>query len=218
MISDTDTERAAAHALSTKLEEEFISPLTAVRGVLEILRDFPQLSHSEKQQFIHNALTECTRLETGIEHLARTVYTDTELSDLPLRGSETKSKHKQFGSRVHLLKEFSVIEIDFSDFEFSSSKLVNEFYDELEATIIESGKSWYFMVNYTNCSIWPQAWVAFAHRGKKINVGFSLGTVRFTQQQSPDEMNHEGQPQNPHSDSDMFNSRELALSYLKNCS
>jgi hypothetical protein len=29
--------------LSTKVEEEFVSPLTAIRGALEILRDFPAL-------------------------------------------------------------------------------------------------------------------------------------------------------------------------------
>ena len=214
MISGSGAGTITTQALSTKLEEEFISPLTAVRGALEILRDFPQLSTTDQQQFIQNALTECTRLESGIEHLARTVYSDAEESDSLLTDSESNDKHKQFASRIHLLEDLSIIDLDFSDFEFNSSNLVNEFYDELETVIQYSGKSWYFMVNYTNCSIWPQAWVAFAHRGKKIKIGYSRGTVRYTQKDS-NEQSNAVQSKSPTSESDMFNSRELALAHIK---
>ena len=209
MISDTDADISTLQALSTKLEEDFISPLTAVRGSLEILRDFPKLTTSEQQQFIHTALTECSRLESGIEHLAKTVYPHTEKDNSQ---SDKSNKSKKFTSRIHLLEDLSIIEVDFSNFEFKSSKLVNKFYDELETKIKQSSKNWYFIVNYTNCSIWPQAWVAFAHRGKKINTGYSLGTVRYSQQ-SQSEQN--GGLQSDYNESDMLNSRDLALDQIK---
>ena len=60
-------------ALSTKVEEDFVAPLTAVRGSLEILRDFSDLGADERLRFIETALGGCARLEKGIGELARTV-------------------------------------------------------------------------------------------------------------------------------------------------
>ena len=57
--------------------------------------------------------------------------------------------------------------------------MVNDFYDVAYQLIESTGKRWYFIVNYHQCRIWPEAWVAFAHRGKKVNVSYSLGTVRY---------------------------------------
>ena len=54
-------------ALNTTLEREFVSPLTSIRGALEILRDFPDLPDKQRQHFLANALEVCTRLELGIE-------------------------------------------------------------------------------------------------------------------------------------------------------
>lgn len=210
-MSDKDTD--ISQALNTKLEEEFIAPLTAVRGILEILRDFPKLPPADQQKYINNALAECSRLEMGIDHLATTVYTAGHRSDLKSTRPGAHSELKKYTSRIHLIEELSIIELDFSEFEFSSSKLVNEFYNELEAVIKRSGQSWYFIVNYSNCSIWPEAWVAFAHRGKKINVGYSLGTVRYTQQNSAQE-NDAVQSRKNINEVDMFSSRELAVSYI----
>ena len=61
-------------ALNTTLEQEFVSPLTSIRGALEILRDFPDLPGEQRERFLANALEDCTRLELGIEQLASTVY------------------------------------------------------------------------------------------------------------------------------------------------
>ena len=57
-------------ALNTKLEKDFVAPLTAVRGALEILRDFPDLDARERQQFVETALESCSRLTVGINDLA----------------------------------------------------------------------------------------------------------------------------------------------------
>ena len=45
-MAGTDGGAPGAAALSTILEEDFIAPLTAVRGALEILRDRPDLEPS----------------------------------------------------------------------------------------------------------------------------------------------------------------------------
>ncbi|HUS97157.1 MAG TPA: hypothetical protein VMX97_10490, partial [Hyphomicrobiaceae bacterium] len=46
------------------------------------------------------------------------------------------------------------------------------------------GKKWYFLVNYADCVIMPDAWLAFASRGKKANIAYSLGSVRFDANQT----------------------------------
>ena len=175
-------EASTAHltlALNTTLEREFVSPLTSIRGALEIMRDFPDLSDEERSRFLSNALQDCARLEQGVEHLAATVYTAVSSQDQdesPAKRAETDSV---YADRIRFLEELQIIEIDFSEFVFSSTKMVNDFYDLLDRLIESSGHSWYIVVNYHNCRIWPEAWVAFAHRGKKVNVSYSLGTVRY---------------------------------------
>ena len=46
-------------ALSTAVEEDFVSPLTSLRGALEILRDYPDLAEVERSQFVSLALEGC---------------------------------------------------------------------------------------------------------------------------------------------------------------
>lgn len=194
----------ATLALKTKVEEDFVSPLTAVRGALEILRDFPDLECEERLRFVNTALKECARLENGVEQLARTVYAAGH------RGQSQEAESadtRVYAGRVHFLHDIEAIEIDFSDFEFSSSDIVNDFYDVIDGMIEDTGRKWYLLVNYRNCSIWPEAWVAFAHRGKKVNANQSLGTVRFV---TPD-----GSAPSANPDPNMLESREVALAKIE---
>lgn len=171
-MTDTRAPRHETLALSTKLEEDFVSPLTAVRGALEILRDYPDLPEGERVRFAEAALRGCARLETSVRHLGETVYGDRDAAEA---NRPPASEHTK---RVHVNAADGVIEIDLSGLVFSSSALVDEFFDVTDEIIEATGKDWYFVVNY-GCRIWPEAWVAFAHRAKKINVNFSLGTIRY---------------------------------------
>ncbi len=200
-------------ALSTKLEEDFVAPLTAVRGALEILRDFHDLPRIDQQRFINTALEECARLENGVEQLATTVYAAAQRDHLHIPASVKPKHYDQYASRITILDEHEAIEVDFSDFVFSSSKIVNDFYDVLDKLIEASGRSWYIIVNYRGVSIWPEAWVAFAHRGKKVNVSYSLGTVRYVEKDASDD-NTATSNQTSRTDPDMFNSRSLALAHI----
>lgn len=84
-----------------------------------------------------------------------------------------------YSARLAFDAEREIMEVDFSNFTFSDAATVNAFYDYIDHELWKTAKSWYFMVNYNNCKIFPEAWGAFAHRGKKVNIKHSLGTVRY---------------------------------------
>ena len=72
-----------------------------------------------------------------------------------------------------------IMEADFSDFTFNTSRDVNDVYDHIEARIRETGRKWFFLVNLNGCRIMPGAWVQYALRGKRLNIAASLGSVRY---------------------------------------
>lgn len=59
----------AGKTRDTSLEDDFVTPLTTIRGLLEILRDCPDLPTAQRQHFIDMALADCARLDRGIERL-----------------------------------------------------------------------------------------------------------------------------------------------------
>jgi hypothetical protein len=170
----SDDSKDQTQTLNTKVEDAFISPLTAIRGALEILRDFPDMTDAERDGFLNAALDECARLESGIDHLSASVYA-TERPEPAVAGGQTG----RFAERIRFLAEDGIVDLDFSGFVFDSTDLVNAFYDEVDAAVNGTGQKWYFIADHTNCRIWPEAWVAFAHRTKKVNVNFSKGTVKL---------------------------------------
>lgn len=72
-----------------------------------------------------------------------------------------------------------IMYVDFSNMSFEHSLDVNNVYDHIEEKIRKTGKKWYFLVNYENTQIQTPAWVQYAARGKKLNIEFSLGSVRY---------------------------------------
>lgn len=196
-------------ALNTTLEREFVSPLTSIRGALEILRDFPDLSGDERLRFVTNALSDCTRLEQGIENLGATVYAGIAEPSPEAAVEPPAVSDNVYHRRIRFLEDQRIIEIDFSDFEFSSSAVVNEFYDLLDELIENTGHRWFILVNYRHCRIWPEAWIAFAHRGQKVNVSYSLGTVRYVETTDSEE------DSNMFADPDLFSSRDAALARIE---
>lgn len=81
--------------------------------------------------------------------------------------------------RITFHNALDIMEVDFSEFEFENSKDVNSVYDAIERLVARTDQKWFFMVNYRNTKIYPEAWFQFASRGKDINVASSLGSVRF---------------------------------------
>ncbi len=205
---DDDVRPHPTLALSTKVEEDFVAPLAAMRGALEILRDFPNLGEDERLRFVETALRGCARLEKGVEELARTVYAAGQQTLSPAPEESTRTIDTAgYAERIRFLDDREIVEIDFAELVFSSSQIVNDFYDVVETLIHRTGLRWYFLVNYGGCSVWPEAWVAFAHRGKRVNVAYSLGTARYDEAGG-------GREASSNFDPDMFPSREAALARI----
>lgn len=85
--------------------------------------------------------------------------------------------------RIFFHPSLQIMEVDCSNYTFATGADVNRFYDELGSQISETSKKWYFIVNYENAEILPDAWYAWADRGKALNLTWSLGTVRFGPQE-----------------------------------
>lgn len=84
-----------------------------------------------------------------------------------------------FAPRISFDTDSQVMDVDFTNVTFRHSLDVNNFYDFIEARITETRRKWYFLVNYENCRINPEAWVQYAQRGKRLNIEFGLGSVRY---------------------------------------
>lgn len=171
-MSDADQDRKSTIAISTQLEDDFIAPLTAIRGALELLRDHSDMDPEVRRRFIESGLRECARLERGVSRLAATVYPESSKPSVSPASSA-------FDLRLQFLQELNVIDLDFSDYVFENSEMVYAFYDVIERQVAATGRKWHFVVNFRDCRIWPEAWVAFAHRGKKLAVNYALETVRY---------------------------------------
>lgn len=168
-------------ALSTEVEEDFVSPLTAMRGALEILRDHPDLTPDERRQFVEMALDRCGHLEAAVRRLATTVYAaasrvEADPPDAAPFGSEASAEDL---ARIRFDAEHDLAEVDLSGFVFDGSGAVNAFYDLLDRQVARTGRTWHFIVNYQGCAIWPEAWVAFAHRAKRVQATYADATVRY---------------------------------------
>jgi branched-chain amino acid transport system ATP-binding protein len=85
----------------------------------------------------------------------------------------------RFADRIRFLESLEALEVDFSGVAFTSKEEVDEFYDEVDRLLEESKRRWYFLVNYTDCTIADAVWDHFGERGKRSNVTYGLGTVRF---------------------------------------
>jgi len=115
-----------------------------------------------------------------------------------------------FVRRLNFDQERLIMDVDFSHFTFYHSRDVNDFYDHAEARIKATDRKWFFLVNLENCQILPEAWVQYAHRGKKLNIAASLGSVRYAPGSENEEeirMRAESQDFRPN----LRNTREEAL-------
>jgi branched-chain amino acid transport system ATP-binding protein len=85
----------------------------------------------------------------------------------------------KFRDRVKFIEPLETLDVDFSDLAFTSKEEIDEFYDEVDRLLEESKRHWYFLVNYSGCRIADEVWEHFGERGKRSNVTYGLGTVRF---------------------------------------
>ena len=119
-----------------------------------------------------------------------------------------------YRDRITFHPDKQVMEVDFSDLTFDRSKPVNVFYDEIESQLEATGQKWFFLVDYRDCQIMPEAWITFAHRGKAVNLAYSLGSVRFSASESTKE-DILKRSEKEDFDPNLFASRREALAHLR---
>ncbi|MEM8790482.1 MAG: hypothetical protein AAGE80_02600 [Pseudomonadota bacterium] len=175
-MSDERQDEPETLVLSTKVEEEFVSPLTAIRGALEILRDFDDLTEEERRRFVTSALDECLRLEAGIDGLAVSVYAaGREQNGEPAPAESVEGP----AGRLRFLKDLDIADLDLSGIVFENSASVAAFFEVIHRIVDETGRRWFFIADHRDCQVWPEAWVAFAHHAKKMTVNYGLGSLRY---------------------------------------
>ncbi|MCC1492135.1 hypothetical protein [Cognatishimia sp. F0-27] len=82
--------------------------------------------------------------------------------------------------RIVFHADRQIMEVDFSKVTFDSSASVNRFYDRIEERISATGEDqWFFLVNLDGLRIDSSAWVAYARRGRALNMAHSMGSVRY---------------------------------------
>ena len=161
-------------------------------------------------RFIETALRSCARLQKGVDELARTVYAAGHQTLSALHEESVPlTDAGRYAGHIRFIDDLEVVEIDFAGLVFKSSKTVNDFFDVVERLVESTGRRWYFLVNYGGYSVWPEAWVAFAHRGKRLNVTFSRGTARYDESAGSDA---EGSGEHAQ---DFFATREAALARIE---
>lgn len=120
----------------------------------------------------------------------------------------------EYAGLITFHPDLQVMEVNFKDRTFSLPKQVNDFYDEVERQLQATGKKWLFLVNYNNCKIMSEAWIAFAHRGKQVNIAYSLGSARFAvREDTGDAILESSEKEN--FDPNLFTSRDAALEHLE---
>ncbi|MEL6642317.1 MAG: hypothetical protein AAFQ79_00170 [Pseudomonadota bacterium] len=102
------------------------------------------------------------------------------MSALPNALDEIDFTPAGIDSRLTFLPAQETLEVDLSHVHFYKTADVNTFYDRVEERINDSGEDWwFFLINYQGCRIDPAAWIAFSRRGKSLNLGHSMGSVRY---------------------------------------
>lgn len=82
--------------------------------------------------------------------------------------------------RIIVHEGAQIVEIIFDGLYFHTSADVNAFYDFVEQRIGETGEQqWFFMVNSEGYRVDDTAWFAFTKRGRDLNEGHSMRTVRY---------------------------------------
>ncbi|MEX0340666.1 MAG: hypothetical protein AB3N11_16695, partial [Arenibacterium sp.] len=86
----------------------------------------------------------------------------------------------EFGHRIRFDNERETMEVDFTGMKFGSSARVNAFCERVEEMLQETDEALlFFLVNLNDMRIDTSAWVAYARRGKALNLAHSMGSVRY---------------------------------------
>lgn len=141
------------------------------------------LRQSEKEDFDPNLFSSRQAAVDHIAEMRQQADISTSATDAMPTHDDTQPPTRSIDNRIVFFPDLEIMEVDFSHYTFAKMADVNEFYDAIAEKIAETGRNWYFMVNYSATEIFPDAWYQWAIRSRRLNNAHSLGTVRF----NPDE-------------------------------
>lgn len=168
------------------------------------------LRQSEKEDFDPNLFSS---RQAAVDHISE-MRKQAELTEPEkAQEAEAQTSTRDINSRVSFHPDLEIMEVDFSNYVFAKMADVNEFYDTIANMISETGRDWYFMVNYGATEIFPDAWYQWAIRSRRLNSAHSLGTVRFNPDNSARKEIMKRAEANE-SDPNLFSSREEALARI----
>ncbi|UXX82262.1 hypothetical protein [Roseovarius pelagicus] len=99
---------------------------------------------------------------------------------MPYTSTPSNVDDATLNRRIRFHDDIQTMEVDFSNFHFGSSAIVNRFYDRLEARIAATDEpQWFFLINLTGTRIDPIAWTPYSRRGRALNLAHSMGSVRY---------------------------------------
>ncbi len=130
------------------------------------------LDQSEKENFDPNLFTS---RQTAVDHLAnlkkQAAQAALERKNQPAAKVDPSPAPKSIASRIRFDDDLEIMHVDFSDYVFDTIGAVDEFYDAIATRILETDKSWFFLVNYTGTKIFPNAWFcwSFSHHRNSLN-------------------------------------------------
>lgn len=127
---------------------------------------------------------------------------------------QTNLSRAQIDARIRFHDDLQIMECDFSGVHLVTAEDANRFYDRLEDRIAQSGEEkWFFLVNYSDSRIDPDAWIAFARRGKALNLAHSQGSVRFdASEETRRQIEHDAGTEN--FDPSLYADRDSAIRHL----
>jgi len=85
----------------------------------------------------------------------------------------------RFQDRIKIIEDLEALELDLSHLTFASKEDIDDFYDEVDRRLATTGRSWYFLLDYTDCTIAAEMWDHFGARRKQSDGTYGLGTVRY---------------------------------------
>lgn len=117
--------------------------------------------------------------------------------------------------RITIHEAAQIVEVDLSGLYFHTSADVNAFYDRLEERLMETGEPlWFFLLNTRDYRVDEAAWFAFTRRGRDLNEGHTMGTVRYDD--SPDTVAQIERTRGTDRElPNLFPSRAAALAHLR---
>ncbi len=82
-------------------------------------------------------------------------------------------------NRFKFNEALEVLDVDWSHVTLTTNGQVDEFFDAVDRALEATGRRWYFLIDYTGCTIAPDVWDYFAARGRQANTTHGLGSVRY---------------------------------------